>query len=267
MKTKRLIPILLIAILVFGCKTVKQTVKQGVSTEKLSELIQKVQEQQPKFNTANVNKMNLSLNVDGRTFNVAANCKIRTDSAMHISIMPAFGFELFKLEITPDSIFAFDKINKKLYAINFEYIEEKFGLNISFRDLQSVISNQLFNICSQEINAKNFTLSTTDKNLSRLSTECKAIKQSADVNSQYRIERIQLLPKSSDYQMTVDYSQFTNLDMVNFPLIINIEAKNLKHNLNCDFNISKATFNNNVVFSSLDASKYTRGDIKQLMNK
>ena len=267
MKTKQLIPILLIAIFVIGCKTVKQTVKQGASTEKLSELIQKVQEQQPKFNTANVNKMNLSLNVDGRTFNVAASCKIRTDSAMHISIMPAFGFELFKLEITPDSILAFDKINKKLYAINFKYIEEKFGLNISFKDLQSVISNQLFNVCSLEINAKNFTLSTTDKNLSRLSTECKAIKQSADVNSQYRIERIQLQPKSSDYQMTVDYSQFTNMDMVNFPLIINIEAKNLKHNLNCDFNISKATFNNKAVFSSLDASKYTRGDIKQLMNK
>ena len=85
MKTKQLIPILLIAIFVIGCKTVKQTVKQGASTEKLSELIQKVQEQQPKFNTANVNKMNLSLNVDGRTFNVAASCKIRTDSAMHIS--------------------------------------------------------------------------------------------------------------------------------------------------------------------------------------
>ena len=267
MKTKRLIPILLIAILVIGCKTIKQAAKQEVVTEKASELIQKVQEQQPQFNTANVNKMNLSLNIDGRTFNVAASCKMRTDSAMHISIMPAFGFELFKLEITPDSILAFDKINKKLYAINFEYIEEKFGLNISFKDLQSVISNQLFNVCSQELNVKNFSLESGDKNLNRLTNECKEIQQITDINSLYRIERIQLLPNSSDYQMTVDYSDFANLDMLSFPQKIKIEAKNMKHNLNCDFNISKATFNNKVTFSALDASKYTRGDINQLMNK
>lgn len=267
MKTKRLIPILLISILVIGCKTIKQTVKQEVATEKVSELIQKVQEQQPKFNTANVNKMNLSLNIDGRTFNVAASCKIRTDSAMHISIMPAFGFELFKIEITPDSILTFDKINRRLYAIDFKYIENKFGLNISFADLQSVIFNQFFNICNTQINVKDFTLESGDKNLHTLANECKAIQQMTDINSQYRIERIQLLPKSSDYKMIVDYSDFANFDMLSFPQKIKIEAKNLKHNLNCDFNISKATFNNKVVFSTLDVSRYTRGDINQLMNK
>jgi hypothetical protein len=67
--------------------------------------------------------------------------------------------------------------------------------------------------------------------------------------------------------MTVDYANYAILDGVNFPLKIMIEAKSLKHNLNCDFNISKATFNNKVSFSALDASRYTRGDISQLMNK
>lgn len=267
MKTKQIIPIILVALLVISCKTVKHTVKQGLTTEKLSELIQKVQENQPTFNTANVSKMNLSLNIDGRTFNVAASCKMRTDSTMHISIMPAFGFELFKLEITPDSILAFDKINKRLYAIDFKYIEEKFGINISFSDLESVISNQFFNSCTQGINVKDYSLSTSETNLNRLSNECKTIKQMTDINSLYRIERVHIQPKSSDYKMIVDYSDFTNFDMLSFPQKIKIEAKNLKHNLNCDFNISKATFNNKVVFSTLDASKYTRGDINQLMNK
>jgi len=267
MKTKQIILIVFIAMLVFSCKTVKHAVNTSSKTEKVGELIQKIQLQQPIFSTASVNKMKLSLNIDGRTFNVAASCKIRTDSAMHISIMPAFGFELFKIEISTDSILAFDKINKRLYAIDFKYIEEKFGLHVSFSDLESILSNQLFNICSPEINANNYTLSRNDKNLNRLTNECKTIQQMTDVNSQFRIERVHLQPQNSDYQMTVDYSDFTLLDILNFPQNIKLEAKNKTHNLNCDFNISKVVFDNKIVFSPLDASKYTRGDINQLMNK
>ena len=142
-KTKILLFVALV-VLFTACKS-KQSVMYQAATGKTknTELIQKVRLNEPQFNTANVSKMSLYLNLDGRTFNVSASCKIRTDSAMHISIQPALGIEMFKLEITPDSILAFDKINKRLYATDFKLFETKFGLTVNYSDLQSLISNGL----------------------------------------------------------------------------------------------------------------------------
>ena len=40
----------------------------------------------------------------GRQLDVKATCKIVSDSAIHLSIQPFFGVELFKLEMTPKSL-------------------------------------------------------------------------------------------------------------------------------------------------------------------
>ncbi|MBV5343348.1 DUF4292 domain-containing protein, partial [bacterium] len=79
---------------------------------------------------ANVSKMSVAVEVGGRKFNTSASCKIRTDSAIHISIQPFLGFEMFKVEINKDSLLVFDKVNKKLYPVPFAYFKTKFGLTV-----------------------------------------------------------------------------------------------------------------------------------------
>jgi len=131
---KKSIVFLLLTVLFTACKTKQQIAKPLTERSPVDELIDKMQKAEPQFTTANVSKMNMTMNLQGRTFNVSATCKIRKDSVMHISIQPAFGFELFKVEITPDSIRAFDKLNKRMYATDFSFSRKDLG----FRSITTV---------------------------------------------------------------------------------------------------------------------------------
>lgn len=211
-KTKILLFVALV-VLFTACKS-KQSVMSQAATGKTknTELIQKVRLNEPQFNTANVSKMSLYLNLDGRTFNVSASCKIRTDSAMHISIQPALGIEMFKLEITPDSILAFDKINKRLYATDFKLFETKFGLTVNYSDLQSLISNRLFTVGSAEFREEKCTIEALDNLLSKIIYRNEKITQTSEINSQLRIQQTELKSNTSDYVMAVDYSEFSPIE-------------------------------------------------------
>lgn len=266
-KTKILLFVALV-VLFTACKS-KQSVMSQAATGKTknTELIQKVRLNEPQFNTANVSKMSLYLNLDGRTFNVSASCKIRTDSAMHISIQPALGIEMFKLEITPDSILAFDKINKRLYATDFKLFETKFGLTVNYSDLQSLISNRLFTVGSAEFREEKCTIEALDNLLSKIIFRNEKITQTSEINSQLRIQQTELKSNTSDYVMAVDYSEFSPIDGIVFPQKIKLKALSKKHAMNCDFSISRVVFNNKIVFSSIDPARYDRADINQLMKK
>ncbi len=91
--------------------------------------------------------------------------------------------------------------------------------------------------------------------------------QSTQVDALYRIEKVELKSKNTNYTMSANYSGFMTLDSLVFPQKINIMATDKKNTLNCDFTISKAVFNNKIVFSSLDPGRYDRADINQLMKK
>ncbi len=267
MKLKNIIICGLVLITVVACKTKLQLPKKTDQDYRKTELIDKITRNQPSFSSANVSKMSLLLDIDGRSFNVAASCKIRTDSAMHISIQPAFGIEMFKLEITPDSIRAYDKLNKRMYVTDFRFLESKFGLTVNFHDLQAMLSNRLFTIGSKEIQSDKCSVSKGSNDLNTVSYENNQLVQNTEINNDFRIQKTSLKSKTSNYNLSVTYNNFVLSDNIMFPQKINVKAFSTKHTLNSDFNISKVMFNNKIVFSTLDPSKYDRAELNQLMNK
>ncbi|MGB4413367.1 MAG: DUF4292 domain-containing protein [Paludibacter sp.] len=267
MRKKNLLFFLLLTVLFTACKTKQQIAKPLTERSPVDELIDKMQKAEPQFTTANVSKMNMTMNLQGRTFNVSATCKIRKDSVMHISIQPAFGFELFKVEITPDSIRAFDKLNKRMYATDFSFFEKRFGLSVDYYGLQAIISNRFFTIGDKEPQIDQCKLSPIGNEFNQVVYESNQMSQSTQVDALYRIEKVELKSKNTNYTMSANYSGFMTLDSLVFPQKINIMATDKKNTLNCDFTISKAVFNNKIVFSSLDPGRYDRADINQLMKK
>lgn len=267
MKNKNIILYLIVLLVVVGCKTKLLIPKQTNQEYKKAELFEKIRLNEPKFTTANVSKMSMMLNLDGRTFNVAASCKIRTDSAMQISIQPAFGIEMFKIEITPDSIRAYDKINKRMYVTDFMFLETKFGLTINYSDLQALLTNQFFTIGSKEIQKEKCTVSFGNDELNTILFENKQLTQNTEINNQFRMQKTELKSKTSNYTMSAVYTDFVLIDNLLFPQKINVRAYSSKHTMNCDFNISKAIFNNKIIFTTIDPSRYDRADLNQLMSK
>lgn len=267
MNKKYLLFLGVLSLVFVSCKSKQAIVQKQVENKPLLELIDKTEMAQPQFNTVNVSKMSMALNIDGRAFSVSASCKIKRDSVMHLSVQPIAGFEMFKVEITPDSIFAFDKVNRKMYVADFSYIERRFGVAVDFYSLQALISNHFFTIGTRTPAKEQCKLITTDQTSNGLSYETESMLQTVNINEQFRVEKVDLNSKKTNYIMSVLYTDFMLIDNVTFPQKIKIRATNPKHNLNCDFSISKALFNNKIVFSSVEPGKYERADINQLLKK
>jgi hypothetical protein len=231
------------------------------------EQVEKIQKAEPKFASANVSKMTVAVEVGGRKFNTSASCKMRTDSVIHVSIQPFMGFEMFKVEINKDSMLVLDKVNKKLYQVPFAYFKIKFGLTVGFSDIQAMLSNRFFTVGSAEADLRNCKQSESVNNLNVITYQNSEMNQQIMINSTDRIEKQELKAINSDYRMEVAYSQFALLETIVFPQIINLVTTNGKRTVKFDFKISKAVFDSELSFSKIDSSKYSIGDINQLLNK
>lgn len=256
-----------VILLISSCKSKQLLLQQGTTERALKEQIKKIDAAQPKFRTANVSRMSATFDVSGRRFSTQANCKIKTDSVIHISIQPFLGFEMFKIEIDKDSIFAFDKVNKKLYAVGFDYFKTKIGIKASFRDIQNVLSNRYNFSDTEKLNSENWKQQASENNLSILEHTNGDLIEKYFINNLDRIEKVRIKSQKTAYNAEIVYGAFLITDTILFPQEINIVAGTEKRQLKAGFKISKLSFDVPVTFNNIDRSKYTRADLSQLMNK
>ena len=90
----------------------------------------------PSWHTALVQNTVAVLEIDGRAFN--ANCMLQTvrDSMIIASIMPMLNMELIRLELTPDTIVAIDKVNRRYTRVAMAQAEKHVVPALRWSDLQ-----------------------------------------------------------------------------------------------------------------------------------
>ncbi len=77
----------------------------------------------------------------GNSQGFKANVRMRRDSAIWITISPALGIEVFRILVTPDSLWYISKIpdNKYYYKGNFQVISDVVGTDLDFNMLQDLL--------------------------------------------------------------------------------------------------------------------------------
>lgn len=259
--------ILLVLLAFASCKTTKNVTTTSESTKVVSSLVEKILKTEPQFTTANVSKMSIAVEMTGRNVNANATCKIRKDSLIHLSIQPFMGIELFKAELTPDSIRVFDKMNNKFYFLDYTFFAEKFNLKVDFYSLQSLIFGQLFCIGEKELDINKLTLSQNNDGQKRLSFENGDMLQYTDVTNDFNLHQVLLKSKSNDYELKTNYSNYVIENGVSFPGKISLNANNQKHTVACDFSILRVEFNGPLKFQATNPTRYSKGNIEQLLKK
>ncbi len=266
---KNILLILITILLAFtACKTTRTTIKPVVkSNNTVIQLIEQIQKKQPTFTSANISKMSLALNMSNREVNVNATCKIQKDSAIHLSIQPFMGIELFKAELTPDSLRVFDKMNKQYYAVDYSFFQKRFGVDVDFYSLQSLLFGQFFCIGSKEIKTEACIATDLSNNRKNINFENQTMLQSTEISADFIIQQVVLKSKNSNYELRTNYKDFILLNGINFPQQIAMTATNQKNDASCDFSILRVEFNTLIKFSALNPDRYNRGDIEQLLKK
>jgi len=260
---------IIFAVLVLvSCKTTKTIVKpQLIAINPIAKLIEQVQKNQPQFKTANVSKMSLELQLGERKVNVSATCKIKADSVIYLSIQPFLGIEMFKAEFTKDSLHVFDKMNRRYYATDYSYFSNRFGVNVDFHSIQSLLTAQFFCVGQNQIQTDSCKVTPLTAGENQIDFETKSMSQHTEISALSLLNQVLLKTKGSDYQLQTNYSDYTAVNGVNFPQKIVLQIGNKKTNATCNFSILRVEFNTDLKFIPTSSDRFSYGELDQLLKK
>lgn len=257
---------LMILVLLSSCKTKKQVQQpsyfpQKLTTEKVIEQLNALDNIQ----TAEIKKMNIYLKMKDREFNVTSSMTIKKDSAINISIQPFFGMELFKLEITPNNIFIFDKVNQTYYTTDFQYLNLRTGLGIDFYHLQALLTNRYFCLARE----KDIACSILAQNNHKISFgfDNETLMQTMSINPDFNITEILLVDKINNLSFNALYENYALINGIIFPRQITYMLKGQKHLSSAKITIDRVKFNQQVEFIPTDTRRYKKGSFDQLFKK
>lgn len=127
-----------------GCKTSREGVSMGrANTKALREFVASMQEQAPRFHTFSA-RLNVDLEMSGQQVSSRVELKLIKDSVLQLSVQPFLGIEIFRLQLTPDSLKALDRMNRRYVAEGYDSLKQQIPIDFNFYNLQALFINQLF---------------------------------------------------------------------------------------------------------------------------
>ncbi|MFL5730519.1 MAG: DUF4292 domain-containing protein [Cytophagaceae bacterium] len=160
-------------------------------------------------------KAKINFKDDKEDVNATVNIRMKKDSVIWMSVTPGLGIEALRILIRPDSIFMLDKIkNPNVYsAYGFNYLNEKFSIDLNFQNLQAMIVGNLptpksyndlltKNDADGEYILQQKTPTLNMKNHVKMAT----MKQ----------EKLEMNQSGTENNLTIEYSGFAPLDTFSF---------------------------------------------------
>lgn len=139
-----------------SCKTSKKagtTETGGIKAH--NEFFKSMQEQAFQFHTMSA-RMNVDLKIPDKEFSSRVDLKMVKDSAIQLSVQPFLGIEVFRVELTTDSVKVIDRINKRYVIESYAGLKGQTPIEFNFYNLQALFSNHLFLPGQQSISHKQY---------------------------------------------------------------------------------------------------------------
>lgn len=260
--------ILAMVILAVGCKTRTKVVTPTQTTTPTKTLTAKEVVQQNTKSATDIKFLDISnaeavIQDGGRTISVRSSIKIIAGKEINISVLPLLGIELFRVKITPEKFYVFDKLNKKYCDGNYEYLSQMAGTNISYNDIEALLTNRLFSLKSGQSVDKAYDLQQgKDKFLLSSKDMFNGYRHTFELSPDYMLTATAL--DDGTHSVKLNYSEFSVVSKVLFPMLIDVKAKLPKNSLNLSIVIKKIQFNKPFEISELDFSRYTKTDCKRM---
>ena len=173
-------------------------------------------------------KINLKNKDQNVTLNVSV--KNRKDSIICLNISAPFGIEVFRAQLTPDSIYFINRTNKTWCIKSSSRIKDYLKTEISFDEVQKMITANTSVVKEKYSFSKDehYTLNSQYFNYT--------------ISAFYRILNASLVEDENK----IDYS-FTDFNENNFPKEFNLKIKS-KESFEATLNYSKIEFNSQQIF-------------------
>lgn len=275
-KTIILISFSVFAVAFSSCRTKRQIFKfSDTKPMRAIKLYKLVEGNQLKFNTLSI-KFNANIEKSGESHSLSGTIRIKKDSLIWISIVPALGIEAARMMITKDTIKFINRINSTFYNGNYSYLNNMMNLDIDFSLLQAMLTNELF-LYSRQVKDDDDIIRTfrsrVDSNLYVLSSlkEKKVTrkikkKKTNDLIFQeliilpemFRIKEIKIVDYEYDKKFELEYSNFNKTEEYLIPQLLDFKINDSKNNINASLEYTKVTINKDLEYPFSIPEKYTR---------
>ena len=221
----RPIYLLILVVTVSSCVAKKiTTIDFSVPPKNATELIARVNSK---------NNYRQWLSIKGRAHivkkdqDVTLNIKNRKDSIIWISARGPFGIEIIRVQLTPDSIYFINRINKTYLIKPSSYVGGFIKLDLSFYDFQDMIT------ANPKILKKNYKLEADETGFHLVADSV-----SYSVTNNYRIHNAKFIESNNSLEFAFDDHQ----DRDNFPRKLTLKSKS-EESFEATINYSKIEFN------------------------
>ena len=247
---------ILFTYLLVGCKSPAGTATTGTEIMKTEEaFFASVLEHTFRFNTLSAR---IKLEFIGREqeFSSRAHLKMIYNDRLQLSVQPILGIEVFRIEVTNDSIKVLDRMNKRYMTDSHSNLKGEAGIDFNLQNLQALLTNQIFIPGENEISTKNFRRFRMTKNNNNAELKLKDSNGifytfTADANEKLLSTNIENTPNNQT--LTWAYNDFQTISRQQFPLkmtarltsanntrgtaILTFSSPDVNNPLKTDFNI------------------------------
>ena len=261
---------LLLLLILGGCKSSKQVgaVAPGVAKAK-QVFLQTMEEQALHYQTLTA-RLGVEINLPNLQVNsTRVDLKMIKDSAFQLSVQLLLGIELFRIEVSRDSIKVLDRMNKRYLAENYETLRAQTPITFNFYNLQALFTNRLFLPGEQTVSESQYDRFRFDQSGTTVLIQAKdpmGLRYTFEADGEEKLLATEMTDAKGQYRLRWGYADFRVVEKQLFPQRMTVEAfKEENAEGNVQWRVTRMRLDEPVKLDFVIPAKYTRITFEQLV--
>jgi hypothetical protein len=150
-----------------------------------------------------------------------AQLKIICDDRIQLSVQPFLGIEVFRIELTNDSVKILDRMNKRYLAESYGEMKGKTDIDFNFHNLQSLFTNNIFIPGERRLSSKQLRRFRITKDSGAGNLKIKdqtGLFYTFTTGKEEELLSTSINDRHENHTLTWDYSDFQMIEKQRFPL-------------------------------------------------
>ena len=254
--------------LLVGCKSSKKAVEGETVQEKSRKaLFQSLEANAFRYETMTA-RLNMTLRLPGKELSSRVDLRLARDSVLQLSVQPFLGVELFRVELTTDSVRILDRVNKRYLVENYaNFLAQIQGPN--YYNFQALFTNHLFLLGKRAIGPadyRSFELTQEGASAELVAKGPHGVLSTFGIDRGETIRSTMVADASGDYALRWDYDDFREVGDQLFPMFMSAELmKEGESQGGLDIRYSRIKLDEPVRWDFSIPAKYTRVTMADLL--
>lgn len=261
---------LLLLLTLGGCKSSKKVGMVVSGAAKSQQVFFQAMEEQALHYQTLTARLGVEINLPNFQVNsTRVDLKMIKDSAFQLSVQPLLGIEVFRLELSRDSIKVLDRMNKRYLAENYESLRAQTPIAFNFYNLQALFTNRLFLPGEQIVSESQYSRFRLDQSGSTALIQTKdpmGLRYMFEADGEEKLLATEITDAQGQYRLRWNYADFRMVEKQIFPQLMTVEAFKDGHaEGNIQWGFTRMRLDEPVKLDFVIPAKYTRITLEQLV--